>query len=112
MEQDVKNITLLTNQSGKLQYKECQHGRFAEYQGRNHGYKTAEVYLVHYVSGRIQNSRGCTLYTMSVVGHKTAEVVPCALTVVGHKTAEVVPCALTVVGHKTAEVVPHTLCQW
>ena len=52
---------------------------------------------MQYVSGRTQNSRGCTLCTMSVVGHKTADVVPCTLTVVGHKTAEVVPC---------------TLCQW
>ena len=52
---------------------------------------------MHYLSGRTQHSRGCTLYTMSVVGYKTAEVVPHALSVVGHKTAEVVPC---------------TLCQW
>ena len=41
--------------------------------------KQQRLYLVHYVSGRTQNSRGCTLYTMSVVGHKTAEVVPCTL---------------------------------
>ena len=83
---------------------------------------------MHYVSGRTQNSRGCTLYTMSVVGHKAAEVVPCTLCqwsdtkqqrlylvhYVSGRTQNsrgCTSCTMSVVGHKTGEVVPHALCQ-